>query len=556
MHVEHVKCLFYGRSLTMNEEQRLGKLTNANEEEATQDLKSSSSSEKDYSKYFDFSNAVVEKDEDGKQRMKINGRSILINEQPNYREGKRRGKEETEILSFSIQDDLKELGKGKKYLIRTYGCQMNIHDSENMAGLLEQMGFEATEETTDADIILLNTCAIRENAENKVFGEIGHLKTLKRERPELILGVCGCMSQEENVVNRIMQTHQHIDLIFGTHNIHRLPTLLRDAIFGKEMVIEVWSKEGDIVENLPRVRQGKTQAWVNIMYGCDKFCTYCIVPYTRGKERSRLPEDIIAEVRELARQGYKEITLLGQNVNAYGKDLEDGSYRLGHLMDDIHKIDIPRVRFTTSHPRDFDDHLIHVLAKGGNLVEHIHLPVQHGNSDILKLMARKYTREQYVELAQKIKNTIPNASFTTDLIVGFPNETEEQFQDTLSLVREIEFDSAYTYIYSPREGTPAAKMKDNVPMEVKRERLARLNELVNEISAKKNLDYQDRIVEVLVEGESKKDPNVLAGRTRTNRLVHFKAPKSYIGEIVFVKVTEAKTWTLDGEIVEMAEVKE
>ncbi|WP_088105167.1 tRNA (N6-isopentenyl adenosine(37)-C2)-methylthiotransferase MiaB [Halalkalibacter urbisdiaboli] len=540
----------------MNEEQRLGRQGNTGASE--EDVKSlNGNAKKDYSKYFDFSNAKVISEEDNKKIIKIGSREISILDQPDYKQGKRRGKEEVQVIRPDelIPAEMKTIGNGKKFLIRTYGCQMNTHDSENMAGLLLDMGFESTEVTEEADIILLNTCAIRENAENKVFGEIGHLKTLKVEKPELIVGVCGCMSQEENVVNRIMQKHQHIDLIFGTHNIHRLPYLLRDAIYGKEMVIEVWSKEGDIVENMPRARQGKTQAWVNIMYGCDKFCTYCIVPYTRGKERSRRPEDIIAEVRDLARQGYKEITLLGQNVNAYGKDLEDIEYGLGDLMDEIHKIDIPRVRFTTSHPRDFDDHLIEVLAKGGNLVEHIHLPVQHGSSEILKLMARKYTREQYLELAKKIKNTIPNASFTTDLIVGFPNETEEQFEEMLSLVKEVEFDSAYTYIYSPREGTPAAKMEDNVPHEVKRERLARLNALVNEISAKKNLEYQDKIVEVLVEGESKKNPEILAGRTRTNRLVNFKAPKSVIGEIVYVKVTEAKTWSLDGEMVEVAEVK-
>ncbi|MDY7222920.1 tRNA (N6-isopentenyl adenosine(37)-C2)-methylthiotransferase MiaB [Halalkalibacterium halodurans] len=536
----------------MNEEQRLGR--NGNTDAVS--TKEAGSATKDYSKYFDFSNAKVVSEEDGKKVIKIAGREISIFDQPDYKQGKRRGKEEVKVLRPDdlIPEDMKTIGAGKKFLVRTYGCQMNIHDSENMAGMLKEMGFEATDETTDADVILINTCAIRENAENKVFGEIGNLKQLKREKPELVIGVCGCMSQEEGVVNRIMQKHQHIDMIFGTHNIHRLPHLLRNALFGKEMIIEVWSKEGDIVENMPRAREGKTQAWVNIMYGCDKFCTYCIVPYTRGKERSRRPEDIIQEVRDLARQGYKEITLLGQNVNAYGKDLADLDYGLGDLMDEIRKIDIPRVRFTTSHPRDFDDHLIEVLAKGGNLVEHIHLPVQHGNSEILKLMARKYTREQYVELAQKIKRAIPNASFTTDLIVGFPNETDEQFEDTLSLVREIEFDSAFTYIYSPREGTPAAKMKDNVPMEVKRERLARLNALVNEISAQKNLEYQDKVVEVLVEGESKKDPNILAGRTRTNRLVNFKGPKSVIGDIVYVRVTEAKTWSLNGEMVEMAEV--
>ncbi|MDQ0253632.1 tRNA-2-methylthio-N6-dimethylallyladenosine synthase [Evansella vedderi] len=475
---------------------------------------------------------------------------------PDLKQAKKRGKENVEIhYDFEIPEDMREIGKGKKFLIRTYGCQMNEHDSENMAGILLNMGFESTTETEDADVILLNTCAIRENAENKVFGEIGNLKPLKRERPELIVGVCGCMSQEESVVNKILQKHQQVDLIFGTHNIHRLPTLLKNAIFNKEMVVEVWSKEGDIIENMPRARKGQIQGWVNIMYGCDKFCTYCIVPYTRGKERSRRPEDIIEEVRHLARNGYKEITLLGQNVNAYGKDLADMNYGLGDLMDEIRKIDIPRVRFTTSHPKDFDDHLIEVLAKGGNLVEHIHLPVQSGNSDVLKLMARKYTREEYVTLANKIKKAIPHASFTTDIIVGFPNETEEQFQDTLSLVKEMEYDSAYTYVYSPREGTPAAKMRDNVPLEVKKDRLQRLNAVVNEISAKKNKAYEGRIVEVLVEGESKKNPNVLAGRTRTNRLVNFEAPKSSIGQIVHVKITEAKSWSLNGHVVETAEVK-
>ncbi|TSB46481.1 tRNA (N6-isopentenyl adenosine(37)-C2)-methylthiotransferase MiaB [Alkalicoccobacillus porphyridii] len=536
----------------MNEEQRKGQLGNTHIDPKQ---KQTQTPTKDYSQYFDFSKAKMISEDDHKKVMRINGRDITIYDQPDYKEGKRRGKQETQVIrpEHVVPPELLQLGKGKKFLIRTYGCQMNTHDSENMAGLLTEMGFEATDVTEEADVILLNTCAIRENAENKVFGEIGHLKPLKLEKPELIIGVCGCMSQEESVVNRILQKHQHIDMVFGTHNIHRLPHLLRDAIFGKEMVVEVWSKEGDIVENMPRKREGKTLAWVNIMYGCDKFCTYCIVPYTRGKERSRLPEDIIEEVRDLARQGYKEITLLGQNVNAYGKDLKTG-YGLGDLMDAIHKIDIPRVRFTTSHPRDFDDRLIEVLAQGGNLVEHIHLPVQHGSSDILKLMARKYTRESYLELAGKIKRAIPNASFTTDIIVGFPNETEEQFEETLSLMKEVEFDSAFTYIYSPREGTPAAKMQDNVPMDVKKKRLARLNELVNEISAKKNLAYQDQIVEVLVEGTSKKDDTVLAGRTRTNRTVNFRGPKSMIGQIVYVKITEAKTWSLNGEITETVEV--
>ncbi|WNF35374.1 tRNA (N6-isopentenyl adenosine(37)-C2)-methylthiotransferase MiaB [Bacillaceae bacterium IKA-2] len=476
--------------------------------------------------------------------------------QPSLKDAKRRGKEDVKVhYNFDIPEEMKQLGVGKKFLVRTYGCQMNEHDSENMAGILLDMGFEPTSNNEDADLILLNTCAIRENAENKVFGEIGNLKPLKTEKPGLMIAVCGCMSQEESVVNRILKKHQHVDLIFGTHNIHRLPHLLKDAIFNKEMVVEVWSKEGDIIENMPRARRGKLQGWVNIMYGCDKFCTYCIVPYTRGKERSRLPEDIISEVRDLARLGYKDITLLGQNVNAYGKDFEEMKFGLGDLMNEIRKIDIPRVRFTTSHPSDFDDHLIEVLAKGGNLVEHIHLPVQSGSTEMLKIMARKYTREQYLELANKIKAKIPNATLTTDIIVGFPNETEEQFEDTLSLMKEVEFDSAFSYIYSAREGTPAAKMEDNVPLEVKKERLQQLNKVINDTSLMKNKQLEGTIVEVLVEGESRKNPEILSGRTRTNKLVNFAGPNTIIGEMINVKITEAKTWSLNGCVVEKVEVE-
>ena len=509
----------------MNEKQRL---------ENTQVTPADKKSEKDYSKYFQ-----------------------AVYMPPSLKDAKKRGKEEVKYQNdFKISEEFRGLGNGKKFLIRTYGCQMNEHDTEVMAGIFIALGYEATNTTEDADVILLNTCAIRENAENKVFGEIGHLKSLKREKPGLLIGVCGCMSQEESVVTRIMKKHQHVDMIFGTHNIHRLPNILKDAYMSKEMVIEVWSKEGDVIENLPRERKGNVKAWVNIMFGCDKFCTYCIVPYTRGKERSRRPEEIIQEVRQLAASGYKEITLLGQNVNAYGKDFEDISYGLGDLMDEIRKINVPRVRFTTSHPRDFDDHLIEVLAKGGNLLDHIHLPVQSGSSEILKLMARKYDREKYMTLVKKIKEAIPTASLTTDIIVGFPNETDEQFEETLSMYREVEFDSAYTFIYSPREGTPAAKMQDNVPMEVKKARLQKLNDLVKEISAKKMMEYEGQVVEILVEGESKNNPDVLAGYTSKSKLVNFVGPKSSVGQIVKVKIKKAKTWSLDGEMVEEAiEVK-
>lgn len=470
---------------------------------------------------------------------------------PNINQARKRYREEIEVhYDFEVPKNIQSIGEGRKFLIQTYGCQMNEHDTEVMAGILTEMGYESTVETEEADVILLNTCAIRENAENRVFGEIGHLKALKRENPDLIIGVCGCMSQQEVVVNRILEKHPQVDLIFGTHNIHRLPQLIEEAMFSKAQVVEVWSKEGDIYENLPKARHGKTKAWVNIMYGCDKFCTYCIVPMTRGKERSRLPEDIIQEVRHLAANGYKEVTLLGQNVNSYGKDFDDIDYLFGDLLNDLHKIDIPRIRFMTPHPRDFDDHAIEVLAKGGNLLDHVHLPVQSGNSEVLRRMNRKYTRESYLELVRKIKEAIPNVTLTTDIIVGFPNETDEQFEDTMTLMEEVGFESAYTFIYSPREGTPAAVMEDNIPMDVKKERLQRLNALVNKQSAESMKGYKDKIVKVLVEGESKRNPDVLAGYTEKNKVVNFKGPKSIIGEIVEVKITEARTWSLNGELVD------
>src|SRR3954454_5354930 len=508
----------------MNEEQRL------DSQKVVTTNSSDKKSAKDYSKYFE-----------------------TVYTAPSLKEAKKRGKDDVHYQSFDIDPPFNGMGEGRKFYMRTYGCQMNEHDSEVMAGIFLSLGYEPTDSVEDANVILLNTCAIRENAENKVFGELGHLKTLKKERPDLLIGVCGCMSQEESVVNKILKTYQQVDMVFGTHNIHRLPNILHEAYMSKETVIEVWSKEGDVIENLPKVRRGNIKGWVNIMYGCDKFCTYCIVPYTRGKERSRRPEEIIHEVRQLAAQGYQEITLLGQNVNAYGKDFTDRNYGLGDLMDEIRKIDIPRIRFTTSHPRDFDDHLIEVLAKGCNLMNHIHLPVQSGSTDVLKIMARKYTREEYLELVRKIKAAIPNVSLTTDIIVGYPNETDQQFEETLSLYREVGYELAYTFIYSPREGTPAAKMEDNVPMKVKKARLQRLNALVNELSLEAMKNYEGQIVNVLVEGESKNNPNVLAGYTSRNKLVNFVAPKSAIGKIVKVRITDARTWSLNGEMVEELE---
>ncbi len=484
--------------------------------------------------------------------MTNNENSIFIT--PSITEAKKRGKNEIKIINFEeIPDEIASLGKDKYYHIITHGCQMNTYDTETIAGILESMKYKNTENENDADLIIINTCAIRANAEDKVFGEIGRFKNLKLEKPNLIIGISGCMPQEESVINKILKSYQHVDLIFGTHNIHRLPMLINDVLIKKEMTIEVWSKEGDIIEHMPISRNDDFKAWVNIMYGCDKFCTYCIVPYTRGKERSRRPMDIIEEVRELSKRGYKEITLLGQNVNAYGKDL-DYNYGFADLLDELSTIDIPRIRYMTSHPKDFDDQLIEVLAKKGNLVEHIHLPVQSGNSEILKKMARKYTRETYLELIKKIKHAIPDVVLTTDIIVGFPGETEEQFNDTLSIMKEVEYDSAYTFIYSPREGTPAALMEDNITETDKKNRLYRLIDLQNEINLKKNELMLNSIVEVLVEGESKNNPNFLSGRTRTNKSINFKGDKTLIGKIVSVKVIEAKTWSLNGEIFNLNQI--
>ena len=478
--------------------------------------------EKDYSKYFN---------------------------KPSLKNARTRKRREVTIENFTTAKSMADIGKDKHYHIKTYGCQMNEHDSEGIAGILEQLGYEATQDETAADIIVLNTCAIRENAENRVFGELGRLKPLKVNNPDMILAICGCMSQEESVVDKVLKKYQQVDLIFGTHNIHRLPEYLHEALISKERVVEVWSGEGDIVENLPRRRANTVKGWVNIMYGCDEFCTYCIVPYTRGKERSRLPVDVINEVKSLAAAGYQEVTLLGQNVNAYGKDFKDRDYTFGNLLHDLHEIDIPRIRFTTSHPHDFDDLMIATLAKKGNLMEYIHLPVQSGNNTILKRMNRRYTRESYLQLVRDLRAAIPDVAITTDIIVGFPGETEAQFQDTLSLVKEVGYEGAFTFIYSPREGTPAAKMEDNVTEAKKKDRLNRLNELINAGYYAGNQRFQDQIVEVLVEGASKNDDTVMSGYTRHQKLVNFKADPSVIGQLVHVKITTAKTWHLFGELV-------
>ena len=470
---------------------------------------------------------------------------------PNFKEAKKRTKEEIKILrsEYVIPDSVKVLGLNKKYFIKTYGCQMNEHDGEMISAILEDMKYTRTDNYEEADLIILNTCAIRENAHNKTFGMLGRIKHLKQTKPELMVGLAGCMSQEESVVEKIISKYKWMDFVFGTHNIHKLPFILEEHMNTKRLEVSVWSNEGNVIEGIPAKRDSSIKAWVNIMYGCDKFCTYCIVPYTRGKQRSRLPEDIIDEVKDLINKGYKEVTLLGQNVNAYGKDFENRNYKMENLLEDVAKTGIDRVRFVTSHPWDFTDKMIDVIAKYDNICNYIHLPVQSGSSRILKLMGRRYTKESYIELYNKIRNKLgENCSITTDIIVGFPGETKKDFEDTLKLAEECKYDSAFTFIYSPREGTPAAKMEDNVSIEEKNERLYKLNDIINKYAKEANDKLIGKVVKVLLENISEKDPNMLAGYTDTMKLVNVKADKKYIGKIVDVKILEAKTWSLDGEI--------
>ena len=470
---------------------------------------------------------------------------------PNLLEAKKRTNKEVLIKTneYIVKENLKELGKNKKYFVKTYGCQMNEHDSENIKAILEDMSFIETDNMEDADLILLNTCAIRENAHNKVFGMIGRIKHMKETKPHLIAGICGCMAQEESVVDEIASKYKWLDIVFGTHNIHNLPNILFSAMSKKELEIEVFSIEGDIIENIPVKRDSKYKAWINIMYGCDKFCTYCIVPYTRGKQRSRTPEYILDEVKDLVNKGYKEVTLLGQNVNAYGKDLNI-DYRMENLLEDVAKTGIERVRFVTSHPWDFTDNMISVIKKYPNMMPYIHLPLQSGSNRILKLMGRRYTKENYLDLFSKLKEALPYSSITTDIIVGFPGETEEDFNDTLDIVNTCKFDSAFTFIFSPRKGTPAEKMIDNVTLEEKNNRLQRLNELINKYSNEANQKYLNKIVPVLIEGTSEKDDNMLMGYTDTMKLVNVKGNKDCIGKIINIKINEIKTWSMDGEIAE------
>ncbi|MFO7969767.1 MAG: tRNA (N6-isopentenyl adenosine(37)-C2)-methylthiotransferase MiaB [Candidatus Izemoplasmatales bacterium] len=466
---------------------------------------------------------------------------------PNLTKARKRTKTNVETKEYK-KPDIINLGKGKKYLIQTHGCQANEADTEVMQGLLEEQGFTKTNVIEETDLLIINTCAIRENAENKVFGELGRLKSYKRINPDMIIAVSGCMPQEEEVVERILKKYQHVNIVFGTHNINKLIEYLHYVLVEKKRVIEVYSKEGDIIENLPQARDHRFKAWVNIMFGCDEFCTYCIVPYTRGKERSRHKDYIIKEVKALIKKGYKEITLLGQNVNSYGLDFFDSNYSFANLLEDLAKLDIPRIKFTTSHPKDFSEDIIRVIAKYENILPFIHLPVQSGSNKVLKKMNRKYTKESYLELVDKIYKIIPDVSLTTDIIVGFPGETEADFYETLDLVKKAKFEGAYTFVFSSRKGTPAASFENDITEKEAKARLHKLNELVNEGYLRGNKRFEGKTVKVLVEGYSKTNKQVLTGHTEHNKLVNFKGNEDLIGKIIEVYIEKAKTWSLDGTV--------
>ena len=438
----------------------------------------------------------------------------------------------------------------KLFCISTYGCQMNEEDSEKLSGMLKSQGYERTENKEEASIIIFNKCCVRENAENKVFGNLGQLKQLKKKNPNLVIAICGCMMQQVGMADKVLKTFPYVDIIFGTHNAHKFPEYLHRVLQEGVQVKEILNKEEGIVEGLPIDRKSDVKAFVTIMYGCNNFCTYCIVPYVRGRERSRKSEDIIKEIEELVSQGYKEITLLGQNVNSYGKGLEEDIDFAGLLRKVNEVKGLERVRFMTSHPKDLSDDVIMAIKECDKLCEQVHLPVQSGSSRILKEMNRHYDREYYLDLVKKIKSEIPDVTLTTDIIIGFPGETEEDFLDTLSLCEEVGYDSAFTFIYSRRNHTPADKMENQIPDDIKHDRFNRLVEAINKKVVIKNKEYEGKVVEVLVEGPSKNDETKLTVRTRNGKLVNFAGDEKLVGELVNLKIVRAQPFSLIGEIVE------
>ena len=464
---------------------------------------------------------------------------------PNFKDEMNRRK--CDIVYKELKEEIKPTLQDKKFFLRTYGCQMNVHDSEQIRYYLEALGMQEVDTLEESDVVILNTCAVRENAKEKVFGFLGRAKHLKKSKPDLIICVCGCLMQEPNEVDEIEKNHKYIDIVLGTHNINEIPNMILDK--ASKQTIEVLSNSDVVYENITYKRDSNITAWVNITYGCNNFCTYCIVPYTRGRERSRKKDCILKEVQSLKDAGYKEVTLLGQNVNSYGRDFTDEKYYFANLLEDVAKIGIDRVRFVTSNPWNFTDELIDVIAKYDNVMPYIHLPIQSGSDAILKKMNRGYTVEEYKVLFDKIKDHVPGVSITTDIIVGFPNETDEDFEGTMDIVNYCKYDGAYTFIYSKRVGTPAAKMDDSVSQEVKEQRLYKLNELVNKYSLESNKRYVGKTVPVLLMGVSEKDPTKAYGYTDTMKLVNVENGIKEIGNIVNVKIEEAKSFSLDGKLV-------
>lgn len=435
-----------------------------------------------------------------------------------------------------------ETGKKKKFFSLAMGCQMNAHDSEKLEGMLDKMGYEQTDEETDADFIIYNTCCVRENAEQKVYGKLGWLKHYKKDKPDTVIALCGCMMQQDSVIKTLRQKYRHVDIVFGTYNLYKLPELMNTRMESGDTIYDIWQEQEEIVEDLPSIRHFPYKAAVNIMFGCNNFCTYCIVPYVRGRERSREAEDIIAEVKKLAADGVKEIMLLGQNVNSYGKNLSKpvSFAKLLRMVNDVEGIE--RIRFMTSHPKDLSDELIEAMKDCPKVCKSLHLPVQAGSSEILRRMNRNYTKESYLETVRKIKEAMPDITLSTDIIVGFPGETEEDFQETLDVIRKVGYTTAYTFIYSKRTGTPAATMDNQVAEDVIKDRFDRMLNVLNPMIHELNEKLVGKIVNVLVEEPSKSNKYVLTGRADNYALVHFEGSKDLIGQIVPVRIIENKTF--------------
>ena len=440
--------------------------------------------------------------------------------------------------------------QNKKFIIFTMGCTLNENDSEKVAGMAIEMGYSQTEYIDQADLIIFNTCCIRENAEEKLFGKLGEVKKLK-ETKGVTIAICGCMMQQEHIIEKIKKSYKYVDIVFGTHTLHKFPEDLYNKLITEKKVTDILNIDGEVHEGLPIARADKNKALVTIMYGCNNFCTYCIVPYVRGRERSRKPEDILNEIQNLAKQGYKEVTLLGQNVNSYVGNGYKEIHNFAHLLRAINEIDgIEIINFISPHPKDFTDDVIFAIRDCAKVSRILHLPLQSGSSEVLKRMNRKYTKEQYIELANKIRKEIPEVVFSTDIIVGFPGETEENFEDTLEVVRTVGFEQVFMFIYSKRVGTPAEKMDNQVPEDIKHKRFNRLKELVEKMMQENNLTYIGTTHHILIEGTSKNNPDMLSGRTKTNKVVVFKGNNELIGKIVKVKIVSEHMWYLKGEIIQ------